>query len=107
MNIEPKIAIACRNRTEIDVTLRILEQADIPWYAGSKATQAYFINDTDVCRIYIMPPDEDEDHAYLLHNSDPEDTEFDDEDGFEWTYVEASDMFRNHIIAERRKHAST
>lgn len=105
MKIEPKIAIACRDEVEIEVALQILEKAGIRWPSGNKATEWSWINELDECRLYINPSDEYVSFVHVCYNEDPDDFEYDDEDDFEWTYTEASEMFKNQIISERRKHA--
>lgn len=105
MNIEPKIAIACRDKVEIKVALQLLEKAGILWFHGQKPTMADFIDDVEELRLYIYPRDDGCNYVHILYNEYIDDFEYDNDDGFEWTYVEASDMFRNQIIAERRKNA--
>lgn len=100
MKIEPKIAIACRNEVEFKVALRMLEKADIRWFNGDKATE--FETVLDICRLYINPPSRTRSYMFLEYSDDPEDFTCDDIDGFEWTYVEASDIFRNQLISIRR-----
>lgn len=107
MKIEPKMAIACRNRIEIDVALKMLEKAGINWGGGQTATKAEFMNDLEECRLYINSANGWVERTHIAYNEDPEDIEYDDEDGFEWIYVEASEMFKNQIISERRKRGVT
>ena len=108
MKLEAKMAIACRDEVEIDVALQVIEKTGICWYGGDKATDISCLNDVSKCRLYIYPPNRHHEHAYLLYGSDPDDFEDDDEDGFEWTYLEASQIFHNQIVSERRKrNAST
>ena len=104
--VEPKMAIACRSKIEINVALRAIEKAGINWSSGDKATNTRYVKDFTECRLYISPPDEWKDEAYLMYDEDPEDTEDDDDDEFEWQYIEASELFRNQIISERRKHGT-
>ena len=103
MKIEPKIAIACRDKVEIEVALQMLERAGIRWYGGSKATQRPNGMHYDECRLYIYPADSRPYYNHIVYSEDVDDFTYDDGDGFEWTYVEASNMFKNQIISERRK----
>jgi hypothetical protein len=111
MNIEPKIAIACRDKVECKVTLRILENAGIKWNGGDEPTQIpRAMNIEKPYRLYIYPRGYRNfmytcDYDYLLYSDEPDNFEGDGNDSFGWTYAEASDMFRNQIISERRKYA--
>jgi hypothetical protein len=97
MKIEPRIAIACRDRVEIAVALQMLEKADIRWRGGHNATQApASLESAHTCRLYVFPS------STMLWGENPDDFTGDDKDGFEWNYVEAADMFRNQLISIRR-----
>lgn len=106
MKIEPKMAIACRDKFEIKVALQLLENAGILWPLGDKPTSEHEVYAFDSCRLYIYPPDNDTPHTYMLYQEDADDFSWDDEEGFEWKYFEASDIFRNQIISERRKNVT-
>lgn len=105
--VEPQMAIACRDRVEIDVALRMIEKAGINWGDGQKATNRRFIDGLDECRLYICPPDDWCDHVHISYLDEVDNFDYDDEDDFEWTYIEASEMFKNQIISERRKRGVT
>lgn len=107
MKIEPGMAIACRDKVEIDVVLQILEKANIYWSGRQKATDAAFLGGHDEIRLYVNPPDDWDNYVYVAWSDDPEDFSEDDEDDIDWTYLEAADLFRNQIISERRKHATS
>lgn len=104
MKIEPRMAIACRDEVEIKVALQMIEKAGICWPDGGKATK-FDIDEEELdrCRLYIYPLGRGIDRVFVVYDRDPDETGSDDDDGFEWTYVEASDIFKNQIISKRRK----
>ena len=104
--VEPRMAIACRDRVEIDVALRMIEKAGIEWSTGRKATNPNEMEDINECRLYIYPPDSFSNKAYLLYDENPDDFEYDEDDDIEWIYLEASELFKNQIISERRKYCT-
>lgn len=98
--VEPKTAIACRDSVELKICIDILRKYGHSSYLGDLSVPA---------RIYICPkgykgnwfPDCDD----LMHvtGDDVDGCEVDEDDPFEWNYVEASDIFRNQIISARIK----
>lgn len=106
MKIEPKMAIACRDKIEIDVVLNMFEKANITWAGGEKATDAEFLDDKDECRLYVYPPDEFFKYTHIVWDECCNDS-YDSDDSFTWNYLEASDIFNNQIISERRRNGIT
>jgi hypothetical protein len=103
--VEPKTAIACRDETELAVVLGVLN------YEGHRTD---FLEDMNVpIRIYVCPEeykygdDNDacpyDDLTYNIGNNVDDFEHIDNCDPFEWNYVEASDIFHNHIISARIK----
>lgn len=100
MQFEPKTAIAFRTEEERVVLMKALEKQNISGVDVLKRMHQG--------RAYICP----ENYRYhgqpvkieQVHN--PEDFSADAEDPFTWTYLEAADVLRNLIIAERRKNAT-
>ena len=101
--VEPKTAIACRNEVEKRVVLDILKR------------EGHTTDLSDIpapIRIYVCPEgyknwtDDKHDDLQQTNNNDEDDIDdfsCDEDDDFEWNYVEASDMFRNQIISARIK----
>lgn len=100
--VEPKTAIACRDDVEKQVVLSILEQEG--HITDLSSTPAPL-------RVYVCPKgykdfvSNPHDDLMQCSGRDVDYCEEDDDDDFEWTYVEASDMFRNQIISARIKEA--
>lgn len=98
--VEPKTAIACRDDVELEVCLDILRREGHTSDFGKLQAPV---------RIYVCPKgymdwktNENDDLQY--NTSKYVDSYEDDEDDpFEWNYVEASDIFRNQIISARIK----
>lgn len=100
--VEPKTAIACRDEVELAVVIGILQREE-------HVTD--FLEDMRApLRIYVCPKydkygdgDDIDPHDDLMYNTADYVDDYDDDDDFEWNYVEASDMFRNQIISARLK----
>lgn len=98
MVLQPKIAINFRSEEERIVLQSVLEK------------QGYkHCNNLDSMRegrAYLCPRNYRSEHDLQVQTWDypDEHCSADDDDDFEWTYVEASDVVRNLIISERRKH---
>lgn len=98
--VEPKTAIACRDEVEKRVVLDILKrEGHTTDLSGISAP----------IRVYICPKGY-KDFASSEHDDlmqcEGEDVDYcyvDEDDDFEWNYVEASSMFRNQIISARIK----
>ena len=101
--IQPKTAIACRDDVELSVCLDILKrEGHTTDFRELKAP----------ARIYVCPEgyknwtDDKHDDLQQTNGQDGEDIddfEVDEDDDFEWNYVEAADILRNQIISARLK----
>lgn len=103
MAIQPKTAIACRDDIEFTVCLDILKKE-------GHTTDLMKYNLATPIRIYVCPREydkyRDDEHDDLEYNigAAVDDYEYiDEDDNFEWNYVEASDILRNQIISARIK----
>lgn len=99
MALQPKTAINFRSEEEREILKRVAEK------------QGIYTNDlSDYCegRAYICPEGyHGADNIRMEIWTDPDERcSADDDDPFEWTYLEAADVLRNLIISERRKHAT-
>lgn len=102
MQFQPKTAIRCRNEVELSVTLQMLEKADICWHSGVKATNADWLYGRNCgLLIYICPPTSYSNHNMYL-DWDRMNDAINGGNSPGWTYVEASDLFRNQLISMRR-----
>lgn len=100
MQFEPKTAIAFRSEEERIVLIRVLKKQ------GIRSTD--ILKNMRKGRAYICPENyrRPGQEVTLEQVDDPDDFACDSSDPFKWTYLEASDVLRNLIIAERRKHAT-
>jgi hypothetical protein len=100
MQFEPKTAIAFRSVEERIVLHKVLEKQNI----GNVGV----LGSMRKGRAYICPENYrgNGEGVRIEQTNDPEDFAADASDPFKWTYVEAADVLRNLIIAERRKHAT-
>ena len=101
--VEPKTAIACRDDMELEVCLDILRR---------EGHTTSFLHLKAPARIYVCPKtykdwtDDEHDDLQQIneeHDDSIDDFSCDEDDNFEWNYVEASDIFRNQIISARIK----
>ena len=99
MYIEPKTAIAFRNKEECNVLIKVLKE---------QALNTNILEGSSTGRAYICPANYRSTHQgiTLEWSNDPDCFDADEGDPFTWTYVEVADILRNLLIAERRKNAT-
>ena len=98
MKLQPKTAIAFRSEEECEVLCKVLTEQGI---------SADEISGRSLGRAYICPEGYwSADKIKVEWSDDPEDFTVDEDDTFEWTYLEAADILRNLIIAERKKNVT-
>ena len=100
MVLQPKTAINFRSVEERRVLQSVLEKQGYEYYTR--------LNDMREGRAYLCPKNyRSKDNIHIETWDYPDEhCSADDDDKFKWTYVEAADVLRNLIIAERRKNAT-